>query len=280
MNVHIKNKEELNKKIEKIKRDGINSLHVIADWDRTLTKEFFEGERTCTSFEHIRKSGFLSEEYTKKSYALFDHYYPIEQSDEISAKEKNEKMYEWWSKHLQLLIESGLKKEFILDMIKKEHTHIRDGFNEFFKLLEKHSIPILIFSAGLGDVIKEFLINKNQLYHNVHIISNFFRFDDNNKIIGFENEIIHSMNKKEVEIKQFLYYGEIKERKNVILLGDTLGDLEMAEEVDHDCIIKIGFLNKPDENKFEKFSNSFDVVVLNDGDLNYVNELIKLILSS
>ena len=40
-NVIITNKQELDKKINAIKKDGKKSLHVISDFDRTLTHAFF-----------------------------------------------------------------------------------------------------------------------------------------------------------------------------------------------------------------------------------------------
>lgn len=54
---------------------------------------------------------------------------------------------------------------------------IRDGYKGFFDLLDKHHIPLLIFSAGVGDVLEE-VIHQNQVFHpNVRIISNYMDFD-------------------------------------------------------------------------------------------------------
>lgn len=54
---------------------------------------------------------------------------------------------------------------------------IRDGYKVFFDLLDEHRIPLLIFSAGVGDVLEE-VIHQNQVFHpNVRIISNYMDFD-------------------------------------------------------------------------------------------------------
>lgn len=47
----------------------------------------------------------------------------------------------------------------------------------FFDHLEEQQVPLLIFSAGVGDVLEE-VIQQNQVFHpNVHIISNYMDFD-------------------------------------------------------------------------------------------------------
>ena len=61
---------------------------------------------------------------------------------------------------------------------------------------------------------------------------------------GFVGELIHSFNKNESAIHESDYFKELNHRENVILLGDSLGDLNMAEGAkDAKHILKIGFLN-------------------------------------
>ena len=54
----------------------------------------------------------------------------------------------------------------------------RDGCTWFFDELHKHNIPLLIFSAGLGDIISEVISFQSELYDNMKIVSNFLQFDD------------------------------------------------------------------------------------------------------
>ena len=59
----------------------------------------------------------------------------------------------------------------------------RDGCKEFFNKLHAKEIPVLIFSAGVGDVIREIIAqNSTTLYDNMHIVSN---------DIDFNDEVIH-----------------------------------------------------------------------------------------
>lgn len=58
----------------------------------------------------------------------------------------------------------------------------RDGYKVFFDHLDEHQIPLLIFSAGVGDVLEE-VIHQNHVFHpNVRIISNYMDFD---RTVGF-----------------------------------------------------------------------------------------------
>lgn len=53
----------------------------------------------------------------------------------------------------------------------------RDGYKVFFEHLAEHQIPLLIFSAGVGDVLEE-VIRQNHVFHpNVQVISNYMDFD-------------------------------------------------------------------------------------------------------
>jgi len=63
--------------------------------------------------------------------------------------------------------------------------------------------------------------------------------DENGKAIAVREPIIHSFNKDETVVKNFPIYKDIKDRKNIILLGDGLGDAHMADGFDYENIIKI-----------------------------------------
>ena len=64
------------------------------------------------------------------------------------------------------------------------------------------------------------------------------------ELIGFQGDLIHTFNKNKSAIHKSDYFNSIKHRHNIILLGDSIGDLSMAEGA-HNAqnILKIGFLN-------------------------------------
>lgn len=83
--------------------------------------------------------------------------------------------------------------------------HNRDGTDECFQLLSAAQVPVLVFSAGLGDVVKSFMTLRGLLTENVHIISNFFKIVDG-KIVGYQNDVIHVFNKNERQIENTPYH--------------------------------------------------------------------------
>ena len=56
-----------------------------------------------------------------------------------------------------------------------------------------------------------------------------------------------------------------------------MGDVDMTDGVQSDNIIKIGFLNEKFE-RFDLFKKEFDIVIIKDGDMKYVNDLILEII--
>ncbi len=153
---------------------------------------------------------------------------------------------------------------------------LRQGAKEFFRLCQEKNIPVIIFSAGgLGVVsIEKFLEKDNLLTPNVHIVSNDFVWDTEGRAVDFVRPIIHSLNKGETVLREYDFADEIGDRPNIILLGDSIGDADMAQGSDYDHILKIGFLNKDVEKKRELYQQHFDIVIENDGDMSRVNEIL------
>jgi 5'-nucleotidase len=170
-------------------------------------------------------------------------------------------------------------KEIILGPVKKLQLDFRQGAIEFLKMLSKEKIPLLIFSAGAGDIIHESL-KKNKLWaSNIHIVSNFFKYDTSGKAVSYTMPLIHPFNKNESCVKKSKYKSQIAKRKNVILLGDSLGDLTMAKGMKHDCIIKIGFYNHEyDKERISKHKKGYDVIITGNKDMRYANWLLKEII--
>lgn len=61
---------------------------------------------------------------------------------------------------------------------------------------------------------------------------------------GFKGELIHVYNKHDGALRNTEYFKQVKEYCNVVLMGDSLGDLSMADGAPNvENILKIGFLN-------------------------------------
>lgn len=168
-------------------------------------------------------------------------YHPIEIDPSVSLDEKKKAMIKRWDKQFNLMLEYGLTRDIIKQAMYSEDDMLREGNELFFDMLHKHNIPLIFLSAsGLGyESVYYCLEHEKKLFDNIDIISNAFIRDEDGKAIGVREPIIHSFNKDETIIKNFPIYEDIKDRKNVLLLGDGLGDSHMADGFDHENIIKI-----------------------------------------
>jgi 5'-nucleotidase len=278
-NVFISNLNDFNEAKEKIISEGAKKFHVLADFDRTLTKCFVKGIKIPSIISVLRNENYLSEEYSQKAKALANHYHPIEMDSKIPLKEKKKYMKEWWEKHFELLIESKLNKKNLERVVDEGNVEFREGAEEFLDLLHEKKIPLIIMSSsGIGDIIPMYLEKHGKLYDNVHIITNLYKWDKNGNAVGVSKPIIHVFNKDETSVKDSpKIYSQIKNRTNVLLLGDSLGDLGMVEGFEYENILKVGFLNEDIEKDLEEYKRNFDVVITNDSNMKYVNELVKKI---
>ncbi|MFA5992713.1 MAG: hypothetical protein WC796_03335 [Candidatus Pacearchaeota archaeon] len=282
-NVIIPNPKRLKEKIAKFKKAGANDLFILADFNKTFTKAFVNGEKTPSLIAQLRNGKYLTKNYAERANDLYNKYHPIEISKEISLEEKKAKMLEWWKVHYALLITSGLDEKTIKltveDMI-REGRKFRPHIKELFRLLKSKNIPVIIMSAaGIGNMVNLFLKKKGILFDNLHFIGNTLEFDKNGKFKDIkEDKIIHVLNKQAIETKGLPVYEKIKNRKSIILLGDSMDDLEMTHNFPYNSLIKIGFFNFPDEATIEDFKNNFDLIITRDGSFEAVNKLLKEIL--
>jgi len=277
-NIIISNREKLENLKKKISEEGAEKIHVISDFDKTLSKNFINGKEVPSVISILRNGNYLTSDYAEKAHTLFNKYHPIEIDPSIPLQEKKKAMHNWWMNHFKLLIKCKLNKKDIENVTKSKYIKLRQGALEFFDLLHEYKIPLVIMSsAGLGyESISMILKRENRLYGNIYIISNSFKWDKNGNLISVKEPIIHSMNKDETVVHDYPnIFKRIKNRKNVLLLGDTLEDIEMIKGFDYNNIIKIGFLNKNIKENLEYFKKNYDVVILNDGSMSYVNKLLK-----
>jgi len=280
-NILIPNQERLDFLLKQFKEGGKDKIHVLADFDRTLTKCFVGEEKITSLISILRKENLLNDDYSRTVQTLFDQYHPIEINPKIPFNEKKAQMAKWWRLHNNELIKHKLNKKNLEQVINSGKVQLREGTLEFLDLLKQQNIPLIIMSSsGLGTyTISRFLAKKERLYENIHIISNTFEFDQAGNVIKFNEPVIHSLNKDETVVKDFPeIFEQIKNKKNVILLGDNLEDIGMIEGFDYDNLIKIGFLNENVEVNLPEFKKNFDAIILNDGEMGFVNKILKEII--
>jgi HAD superfamily hydrolase (TIGR01544 family) len=138
-----------------------------------------------------------------------------------------------------------------------------------------------VFSAGIGDIIKETFKLRANLFDNIEVVSNFMDFNEQGDLIGFKGELLHVFNKNENVIHQSDYFDNLSHRHNIILMGDSLGDLGMADGAICDSILRIGFLNGKDiESRLPQYIDAYDIVLVNDQTMSVPNAIIEKIMST
>ena len=155
----------------------------------------------------------------------------------------------------------------------------RPGALELLKALETAGIPVLIVSAGLSDVIEEFLRQHGALSENLAICSNRLNYDaDAAPKSVSPDPPITSFTKEYAYSSASSFFAEHKHRRAIIQLGDSLSDVDPAKKVPYDQLISIGFLNAKLDAR--KHGEAFDAVVCgNLGSVQPVSDLIEDILS-
>ncbi|PHU27773.1 hypothetical protein BC332_06105 [Capsicum chinense] len=282
----------LQKKISAIRLAGPAKLQVIADFDATLTKYWVDGCRGQSSHNVLQQE---DPEYNDKRQKLYEYYHPLEFDPAIPLDEKTKLMEEWWGKTHALLIEGGVTYNGIQNSVAKATVAFRDGVTELFELLEEKGVPVLIFSAGLADIIEEVLKQKfHRSFKNVRIVSNRMVFDENGRLHSFKGKTIHVLNKNEHALDMAVPVHDrcddmnglgdeksaLKKRTNVLLLGDHIGDLGMSDGLDYETRISVGFLNDRVENSLESYRKAFDILYLNDASMHGVVKLASHLCST
>lgn len=135
-------------------------------------------------------------------------------------------------------------------------------------MLNAAQVPVLIFSAGVGDLLEQVLQRDGVLLPNLQVVSNYMEFDSNDRVSAFRPPLIHMFNKNESSIATHhsQYFERLSSRVNAILLGDSLGDVHMdrgmpsRKDSEAGVVLKIGFLNDKINERCPQFMESFDVV--------------------
>ncbi len=232
--------------------ENLNNLYVVADFDWTLTDE-----RSKTSWSILANSDLVPKEYIIERQNLYNYYRPIEISETIDYSYKYQMIEEWFKKHVELIVKYKICKQVFEEAATNlKIMEFRPYAREFIEFLHDNNVPFIIISAGIGNFIENFIEHNNCNFDNIYICSNKIIFKDN-IAVGIEGSIIHSYNKKEVSLPNDIL-DKIKNRNNVILLGDQVSDLNMVDRNNHKSVITIGFLS-PDSLK-ETIASNFDIV--------------------
>jgi len=230
----------------------LSNIYVVADFDKTLTDE-----NSQSSWGALCSNRFVPPSYSEERKVLYNFYRPIESDETIDLEEKMKFMKEWYQKHISLFIKYKLTEDIFEKTASNSNIMtLRPGAKDFMRFLHQNHIPLIIISAGVGNFIETFLKLNDCYYDNIYICSNTVIFKDG-VACGVGQDVIHSLNKNEVSLPSHIIE-KLKNRNQVILLGDQVSDLKMVNKASHRSVISIGLFNL--DYDINNLINNFDIV--------------------
>lgn len=290
------NPEAFDEKMARALAAGRERMFWVCDFDRTVTHCFLEdGSKSLDCHDILASIPKITPECKAKMEEMMDYYYPIEIHPTMTKEEKIPHMVEWYTKVNLLLGAQNLTRDDVVAAVAGcANFRIRAGVEEAFGLAYKKNIPLIIVSAGLGNVIEEIVrqhicmptgadveqhnsVKRNE-WPNVRVLSNTIQWDADGNQSGWSEPLLHMYNKSlqdaPAEIKAML-----KGRDVGILSGDGTGDLTMAHGVETTDVLKFGFLNEKVGARMGKYigCEGYDRVVLDDADFSMMLEVLRRI---
>ncbi|MDE2999238.1 MAG: hypothetical protein OXU79_09205 [Gemmatimonadota bacterium] len=256
-------------KLKQFQEDGPEKLLVVSDWDRTLTRSTAEDGSDQSTCSVIANSGLLGPAFSRRYRELFNRYRRIERAPELSDRAKSRHLRRWWSLQFDLLLDCKFNKRTIRRIVSERRPHLRDGARLFFGILRECRIPLIILSAGIGEIIEARLEEEGISTDNIAIVSNTLTFDPDGIAVAYQTPLIHSLNK---HARHVAFIPAPAGRRNLLLLGDTLEDTRMAEQIRHTLLLSFAF--PADANHLQVFQTEYDVVLAPETSLEPVNDVL------
>ena len=252
-----KDKKIFKEKMVKIRKDGLQNLQIVSDFDHTITS-FYSKDKIYVGGVHgyFRNSKLISEKFIFTEKELYNKYSPYEYNTEITKEQMEFYLNEWYSLNDKNFKDENLTIAKVDDSIKSSPFRIRNNFDSLFKLCQEINIPFYVVSGGISNMI-ESIMNKivNTIcYKNFFIFSNEMEFDKDQKFLNLK----HSVNTAN---KQNAIKG-LENLKNSLLFGDIISDRDMANT---ETVLSIGFLIDEKANLINNYLEKYDLVIVGEG---------------
>lgn len=265
--VYLNNENKVDKLKEKM---NTSDIVIFMDFDRTITSKNSEDSWAATANKKVMGEGL-----SKELNIYYEKYGPIELDYTIDIKQKERYMEEWYKRCMDLYYAYHLTKDKLKESIDNSKLVLREGAKDFLFKLYKENVPVIILSAGIGNVIKQFLKEKECDYSNITIISNFIKFDENGNMMKFSDNMIHSLNKNIDKLGDLKVKKIIETKKYRIVMGDLIEDIYMAGEFPEDRLLKVGFLNSNISKNLEIYNKNFDIVLTEENNFYDIEKYIR-----
>lgn len=245
---------------------GFAHLHVVIDFDRTITTYLHQGEPGATC--HGVLEGRRPPAVLAQAAALKQHYLPIETCPATPTAAKVPHMIQWYTKINAILAACGITQHDLRQDVAAARFSVREGVAQLLAASARHGFPVTVFSAGVGDVIEEALRQRcyagAALPPTLRVISNRMLWSAEGTCTGFHAKVLHPFNKNFLEAGDFVGAEELaalRARQCVVVVGDGEGDAEMGIGLGARVELKVGLVNDGSRaDVVEKFLRLFDVV--------------------
>ena len=297
----LENKKDIFKKSYNKQEDKIIG---VTDFDYTLFNKFnySTGEKYDSSYGMYNKDVFggSQKDFQEKRKMLHSIYLKYEEDFSIDEEIRKEKIKEWNTRALGYMLHPNFTRDSVRKMVEiindKKGIDFKKNVVKFYEKLIELNIPIIIVSGGIKEIIIEIikLLNIKGLDDYIKrkrmlFVGNEFIFDENNKCIDFNKNIIYGFNKSEYVKK--LVDENFPKVENAFVLGDLDTDYKSIEKLNLDKdknIIGIGYVyfspndlkNKDfdyeDNPLINSFKKIFDINLLMDEGYDYPLELLNI----
>lgn len=304
--VLLPNRDRFKEKLQLFADDGKEKLLIVSDFDFTISR-FAQrpGVRGASCHKVLEDSGVLGSDYEVKGQAVQHKYYAYEVDPHLDDVTKNRYMEEWVHKSHELLLEFRLTRTLLKEAVRlaldRKAMNLRNHLGSYFAMMREHEIPLLIFSAGIGEVLQEVLHQEHIFDANhpqdVTVISNKCIFadttaeellleqgvspsaslqlpvvdaDPSDLLVGFVEPMIHVFNKKAsvfLNRHPFFKRPDIATKTNLLMLGDSPRDVDMSEGMAHPAerTLNIGFVNDKVIERLDTYLTcGFDILLFDD----------------
>mmetsp|Transcript_34491 Transcript_34491/g.78726 ORF Transcript_34491/g.78726 Transcript_34491/m.78726 type:complete len:883 (+) Transcript_34491:54-2702(+) len=280
------NPAEWEAKLRRTVEAGREKVALLLDFDRTITRCFKDdGLRSLDCHDILASIPKITSECKRMMERLVEKYYPIEIDPNLSNEEKIPHMVEWYSLVNHLLENQRLEPDDVRTAVADcKDFMLRRGVEDLIRTASTKGIPIIIISAGLGNIIEEVVEQRvwpatgltGNPWDSMRVLSNNLQWDADGNHTGFSEPLIHMYNKSLQDAPPDVLL-LLEGRDKVILCGDGTGDLTMANGLQTSDVLKIGFLNEKISERLPKYigPNGYDRVILNDGTFEPVLEIVK-----
>jgi cytosolic 5'-nucleotidase 3 len=222
--------ESVSSKLTSFAAAGPQKLHIVSDFDLTLTAGKHPGDNLGT---WDVMDALMPEEGVARHTAIYQSFRPIEVAGKLTQAIAAEK----WAETLDLITSYHMSIDDIEEAFLSV-AMLRPGAKDMFDTCKRIGIPTVILSSGIRNVIE--IMAKHYGIHTDFILSNDLAIDTSSHVSGWQKDsLVHVLNKREMG------HGELTELRathpNILLLGDVPADADMVEG--HDDVIRIRVLD-------------------------------------